>query len=154
DIARITVSSFALPEVRVVFGRWLAAVSTLLFVALSSPSRGVAAAQANASEMEFRTATLQRYCFGCHSEKTKSGGLALSTLDPSRVGADAEVWEKVIRKLRGGVMPPPGSPRPDSAVYARLISSLENGIDKAAAMQPLPGRKDTFHRLNRTEYQN
>ena len=81
-------------------------------------------------------------------------GLALDTLDPGDVGPDAEVWEKVVRKLRSRMMPPIGRPRPDSVTYDRLASSLEASLDQVAAAHPNPGRGETFHRLNRTEYRN
>ena len=61
-----------------------------------------------------------RYCIGCHNERLKRGELVLENRDPNRIAKDAEVWEKVVRKLRGGVMPPPGRPRPDPAAYEGL----------------------------------
>ena len=71
-----------------------------------------------------------------------------------QVAADAATWEKVVRKLRGRMMPPAGLPRPDEATYDALVSHLETSLDRAAAARPNPGRTDTFRRLNRTEYQN
>src|SRR6188474_13407 len=62
-------------------------------------------------------ATLDRYCVTCHNSRTRTAGLALDTLDVTRVAADAETWEKVVRKIRGRMMPPPGLPRPDDATY-------------------------------------
>src|SRR5687767_526074 len=62
-------------------------------------------------------AVLNRYCAGCHNEKTKQGNFVLSTLDPSNVGADTERWELVVRKLTARSMPPAGRPRPTDAVY-------------------------------------
>ena len=99
-------------------------------------------------------ALLDRYCVTCHNERLQTGGLALDTLDLSDVAHDAAVWEKVVRKLRGGVMPPVGRPRPDSATYAALVSWFEAELDGAAAVHPNPGRTEAFHRLNRAEYQN
>ena len=99
-------------------------------------------------------ALLNRYCVTCHNEKLRTAGLTLDTMDVATVSADAEVWEKVVRKLRSGAMPPPGRPRPDQASYAALASYLETSIDRAAAANPRPGRTETFHRLNRAEYQN
>ena len=64
------------------------------------------------------------------------------------------MWEKVVRKLRGGVMPPVGAPRPDAATYDALAASLERTLDRAVTAKPNPGRVDTFHRLNRAEYRN
>ena len=93
-----------------------------------------------------------QYCVTCHNERLQTANLALDTLDLVNVAADAEVWEKVIYKLRGGVMPPAGRPRPDPATYRAAVSWLESEIDKAAAASPNPGRAATFRRLNRFEY--
>jgi len=99
-------------------------------------------------------AILDQYCVGCHNDKARTAGLALDTIDPGRVGEHTEAWEKVVRKLRGRMMPPPGRPRPDQTTYDSLVSSLERSLDRAAAARPNPGRTDTFRRLNRSEYQN
>ena len=99
-------------------------------------------------------ASLDRYCVGCHNDSARTAGLALDTLDVEHVGENAEAWEKVVRKLRGRMMPPPGRPRPDEATYDRMVSYLETSLDRSAAVHPNPGRTDTFRRLNRTEYQN
>lgn len=99
-------------------------------------------------------ATIDRYCAGCHSSKTKQGGLALDAVSVEHAGEHPEIWEKVVRKLSARYMPPMGLPRPDEATYNSLVSYLETALDKAAAAKPNPGRTDTFRRLNRTEYQN
>jgi hypothetical protein len=99
-------------------------------------------------------ASIDRYCVGCHNDRTKTAGLALDTLDVERVGENAEAWEKVVRKLRGRMMPPPGRPRPDAPTYDSMVAYLEASLDRSAAAVPNPGRTDTFRRLNRTEYQN
>ena len=101
-------------------------------------------------------AVLDRYCVTCHNDRLRTGGLSLDagavdTADPSR---HADVWEKVIAKLRTGAMPPPGRPRPDEATYDAVAGRLEADIDRAAAASPDPGRTSTVHRLNRTEYRN
>lgn len=98
-------------------------------------------------------ALLDKYCVTCHNSKTKIAGLTLDKLDLSNVPADAETWEKVIKKLRTQTMPPVGMPRPDKAGYDQLASYLETSIDKAAALHPNPGRP-ALHRLNRAEYAN
>ena len=98
-------------------------------------------------------AVLQRYCFTCHNDRARTGGLALDVLDMSGVGEHAEVWEAVIRKLRTGAMPPAGRPRPDRATYDAVVAWLETELDRAARLDPDPGRP-TLHRLNRTEYRN
>jgi mono/diheme cytochrome c family protein len=99
---------------------------------------------------------VNRYCVSCHNERLKTGGLALDKIDVDTVTDDVATWEKVLRKVRARAMPPaaPGRPRPDEASYDALASYLETSLDRAAAGAPDPGRTDTFHRLNRTEYQN
>ena len=99
-------------------------------------------------------ATIDRYCVTCHNSRTRTGGLALDTQDVTRVAADAETWEKVVRKIRGRMMPPPGLPRPDDATYDALSAHLEEALDRAVVARPNPGRTDTFRRLSRVEYQN
>ena len=99
-------------------------------------------------------ALLNRYCVTCHNEKLKTGGLVLTALDPDNVGSQAEVWERVVRKLRARAMPPRGMPKPDEATYDGLLAHLESSLDRLAAAAPNPGRPDTLRRLNRTEYQN
>ncbi|MCU1261503.1 MAG: hypothetical protein JWO80_4388 [Bryobacterales bacterium] len=100
------------------------------------------------------SATLTRYCAGCHNEKLKTGGFVLDLSAVSHPEQHSEDWEKVVRKLRGRSMPPVGLPRPDESTYKSLLASLEGSLDRAAAAHPNPGRTDTFRRLNRTEYQN
>ncbi len=90
---------------------------------------------------------------GCHNQRAKIGGLALDTIDLTKPGEHAEVLEKAIRKLRGGLMPPPGTKRPDPAAVEAFVSSLERSLDQAAAVHPNPGRV-ALHRLNRAEYAN
>ncbi len=109
---------------------------------------------ASASVASSDQALINQYCVGCHNDKVKTAGLALESMDPARVGDHAEAWEKVVRKLRGRMMPPIGRPRPDEAAYNSLVSSLETSLDRSAAANPNPGRTDTFRRLSRTEYQN
>jgi mono/diheme cytochrome c family protein len=97
---------------------------------------------------------LDTYCVRCHNQRLKTAGLMLDKVDAGTPSAEPEIWEKVIRKLRTGAMPPAGSPRPDQATYEVLASSLENDIDRAWTAKPNPGRTEIFHRLNRAEYQN
>ena len=99
-------------------------------------------------------ALLAPYCVTCHNERLRTAGLALDSLDSSNVGSHPDVWEKVVRKLRGAVMPPVGRPRPAEAEYDRVASWLEAELDGAWAAAPDPGRTETFHRLNRAEYGN
>ena len=109
---------------------------------------GVAAPTATAQR-----ALLDRYCVGCHNDRAKVANFSLQNLDPATAGDHADVWEKVVRKLRAGVMPPPGMPRPPLAEYEGLRDWLEAEIDRTAAGRPNPG-SIVLHRLNRTEYAN
>ena len=94
-----------------------------------------------------------KYCVGCHNERAKTGGLSLEKLDADHPAADAETWEKAIRKLRAGLMPPSGAARPDRATLESLRTALESGIDTAATQHKNPG-VTALHRLNRAEYAN
>jgi len=98
-------------------------------------------------------ALLDRYCVACHNERLKTAGLALDKMDAGHAPAEAERWEKVIRKLRTGEMPPAGRPRPDKAGYDSFATYLETSIDNAAAARPNAGRPGV-HRLNRAEFAN
>lgn len=121
-----------------------------------APAPAAAAAPQGAAQAHLvpddQRALLKQYCITCHNQKARVGGLDLDTLIASPVDANPEVWERVIRKLRGGLMPPAGQPRPDNATYEKLRVSLEAGIDRVA--QPHPGRTAAFHRLSRSEYQH
>jgi mono/diheme cytochrome c family protein len=114
----------------------------------ASSSQSAAVTQAPTREL------LDKYCVTCHNQRLRSGGLSLDGVDLGAVGAHADVWEKVVRKLRMGTMPPAGRPRPDAAQYDTFATWLEREIDRTAAASPNPGRTDAIHRLNRTEYQN
>jgi hypothetical protein len=108
---------------------------------------------ASAPDMPPR-ALVEKYCSGCHNERLKSGGLALTTIATQSISQNSAAWEKVVRKLRARYMPPMGLPRPDESTYDHAVSLLENSLDRIAAAKPDPGRTDTFRRLNRTEYHN
>ncbi len=122
-----------------------------------------------ASPAAAHRALLDRYCVTCHNEGVVDGegrpasplvgqlravALTLDTLDLDDVGGHAAEWEKVVRKLRGGVMPPAGRPRPAAAALDGFLDWLEGELDGAWAATRDPGRTATFHRLNRTEYRN
>ena len=96
-------------------------------------------------------ALVDRYCVGCHNAKLMTGNLALDKLDLAHLADHAEIGEKVVRKLRAGMMPPAGMPRPDAAALEALLVWMESELDhKAVTYLPAPG----LHRLNRTEYTN
>ena len=99
-------------------------------------------------------AVIDQYCITCHNQRLRTAGLELESLNLTTPGPNAEVWEKVIAKLRAGSMPPPGRPRPDGATYHAVASSLEREIDRAWEASPDPGRIAAVHRLNRAEYNN
>ena len=99
------------------------------------------------------TAVVKQYCTGCHSERGKAGGLSLASFDVAQAVDQAPVSEKVIRKIRAGMMPPPGARRPADTALAALADALETRIDKAALVNPNPGWRP-FQRLNRAEYQH
>jgi hypothetical protein len=99
-------------------------------------------------------AFVDTYCATCHNQRLKTGGLALDTMDVTEVGRHLPEWEKVVVKLRAGLMPPAGVRRPQPAAIDGFIASLETALDRAAAANPNPGRTETLHRLNRAEYQN
>src|SRR5262245_11490511 len=97
---------------------------------------------------------LQRYCISCHNARLKTASLALDGVDLQNVGAQPQVWEKVVAKLRTAAMPPVGRPRPDAAAYDGVAGWLESELDRAATSHPNPGVRPPLHRLNRTEYRN
>jgi uncharacterized protein DUF1592/uncharacterized protein DUF1588/uncharacterized protein DUF1585/uncharacterized protein DUF1587/uncharacterized protein DUF1595/cytochrome c len=96
---------------------------------------------------------VNKYCVTCHNEKAKTGGLVLEKMDATHPELNAELWEKVIRKVRAGLMPPAGANRPERAVLENFRATLESSIDKTASAKPNPGIT-ALHRLNRTEYAN
>ena len=99
-------------------------------------------------------ALLDQYCVTCHSERLEVGGLSLQDLDLNNVADHAEVWEKVVRKLRAGSMPPQPRPRPDAETYDGFRTWLEAELDAAAERAPNAGRTEALHRISRTEYHN
>src|SRR5438477_289567 len=138
-------------------GAFWAAVIGLLAAAshdiVAAGPQGLAPRAAPSSSSLDRT-LLNKYCFSCHNSRLRTGGLALDSFDVSAVGEHADVWEKVVRKLRGGLMPPAGMPRPDKATQEQFVGWLETELDRASMAHPNPGRTEPFHRLNRFEYQN
>src|SRR5688572_15816276 len=96
---------------------------------------------------------IDTYCVACHNQRAKTAGIAFDSADLRDVSKDADLWEKALRKLRGGMMPPPGARRPDAASVDTFTATLERALDAAAARNPNPGRV-ALHRLNRAEYAN
>ncbi len=131
-----------------------AAAVLLLAVQIASVQSQSAASDASKPRpASSDTAVIDRYCATCHNQRTRAGKLALDTLDVSAAARDAETWEKVVRKVRTGMMPPAGSPRPDRATLDGFAASIETTIDRAARTAPNPGAP-ALHRLNRAEYGN
>ena len=122
-----------------------------LLLAVAAPT---AAGQSAAGEAASAQALIDRYCVTCHNDRLRTADLALDGAGLVDVGAHADLWERVLRKLHGRVMPPIGRPRPAEDEYEQLTSWLEGELDGAWAAAPDPGRTGTFHRLNRAEYGN
>jgi hypothetical protein len=114
----------------------------------------VAAAVCSFSQSADRyQSVVTQYCVSCHNDRAKTGGLSLEKQDLSNVPANADVWEKAVRKVRVGMMPPQGAPQPDETTRRDFVSFLTAQLDNAAANNPNPGRP-LLHRLNRVEYGN
>lgn len=114
---------------------------------VSPDSKGTAVAGAGSPDNEI----VEQFCVRCHNERRLLGGMSLEEFDATDAASDAELAERMIRKLRAGMMPPPGARRPAPDVLAGLAASLEEQLDRAAERTPNPGRR-TFQRLNRAEY--
>ena len=125
---------------------------TLTFCSLLVASAALVAARPQGQASDHR-AVLNQYCVTCHNETAKTAGLALDKMDLSAIGSNAAVWEKVVGKLRSGMMPPQGALRPDDATRSTLVSWLTTELDRASAAKPNPGRP-LMSRLNRTQYAN
>jgi cytochrome c553 len=122
----------------------------LLATRAQTPSSQAPAQRAQAQSSQAFTT---QYCAGCHNARVKSGGLTIDTLDRVNVGDHAEAWEKVVRKVRTGLMPPDGAPRPSPTARDAFVAALEGDLDRAALRRPDPGAP-ALHRLNRAEYAN
>ena len=141
-------AGFVKPQVLLIVGGVVAGV-----VAAALWSRHVQDDDAFAARAAPHWSALETYCFDCHNAVDRAGDLALDRLSPDAVPDDAAVWEKVVRKLRGRTMPPPGQPRPSDAEYSETVAWLEGYLDHAAAERPNPGWTG-LQRLNRREYAN
>jgi mono/diheme cytochrome c family protein len=132
---------------------WLVCAA-IVPVAAEPPSADLqSASPAPAADSAPYRAVVNQYCVTCHNARLKTGDLVLETLDMSKVDADAAIWEKAVRKLRAGVMPPQGARHLDDAERHGLIAWLESQLDRASDAHPNPGRP-LLHRLNRAEYKN
>ncbi len=116
-----------------------------------APAGAPTPVRAGASSQD-HNAVIAKYCAGCHNDRRPAADLSLAKFDVNDAVSHAEKAEKMIVKLRAGMMPPARSPRPDAAVLEALTVALESTLDKHAASKPNPGRR-TFQRLNRPEYE-
>ena len=158
----LIVACLAVTSAALVYGQ--AGTATPAPAAVAQPTAQGAAQQPRpasstqtGSDAATQRALLDKYCVACHNTKAKASGLdsslrlTLDNVDLNNVSQNAQVLERVVRKLRAGMMPPHGMPRPDPATYRGLLTWLQNELDRTAtAHMPPPG----LHRLNRTEYQN
>jgi len=126
-------------------------VALVVLLAISGPT--LAQQKTPAANAASARALLDKYCVTCHNARLKTANLTFDTMDLGHVSNDGAVWEKAVRKLRGGMMPPPGMPRPELAAVDSFVSWLETSLDAAAAANPNPGNV-ALHRLNRVEYAN
>ena len=131
--------------------RWPIAIGVAL--AAAAAAAGIIGTRGGLRTFAAREQILDRYCVACHNEIDLTGGLSFEHLDREDVSRNADVWEAVVRKLRTGLMPPLGEPRPARAVLDAFAVSLEAGLDEAWARAPNPGARP-LARLNRTEYAN
>ena len=127
-------------------GTLLATAGAAAMLAGCAPSREELVAE--------HEATVARYCTTCHDDVERTADLSLQSLQLKNVAAHPAEWENVVRKLRAGMMPPVGEPRPATDVRLELVSWLQTELDAVAAASPNPGRTEPFHRLNRSEYRN
>jgi mono/diheme cytochrome c family protein len=140
----------------------IGAAAAALLIALIAKSDGASAqapsapvpAAAQASGAGTAAVALNRYCVTCHNERLKTAGFVLDPAMLSDVGAHADNWEKVVKKLRTTSMPPAGAPRPDAATYDSVATFLEAELDRASLARPQLGKLPIAHRLSRTEYAN
>ena len=145
--------------------RGIVRVVVAVSMALVSAAAGQVGAAGQSTPVPLRTASrsmsaadgralLDTYCVSCHNPRLKSGNLTLERLNLGEVGGNSDTWEKVVRKLRMGAMPPAGRPRPDPDSYEAFATWIETELDRSAAAHPDPGRTEAIHRLNRSEYRN
>jgi hypothetical protein len=118
------------------------------------PAPPAARAPAQADMAAETQAGITKYCTTCHNERVRTAGLSLDAAGVARPGDDAETWEKVLRQVRAGTMPPPGAVRPPPAFYTRAAAHLARELEASAAARPNPGSLPLAHRLTRTEYAN
>ena len=132
---------------RLVLSRRMSTVVSLLVAASLNP------ATAAGSSPNTRQALLDQYCISCHGQKSKTAGILLENSKPEHPDFSPELWEKVIRRLQAGEMPPAGMPRPDPVALKAFTAALTNDLDADSLKRPYAGRP-VIRRLNRLEYSN
>jgi hypothetical protein len=139
---------------RIVYPRNAIALSLTVAIAATAPSGRLDGSAAVPPVVQAPDpAFVTQYCVSCHNDRRLTAGLSLEKLDVSNVGVAVQTWEKVVKKLRTGAMPPPGAPRPANARSGAFSSALIAALDRVALETPNPGRP-LAHRLNRAEYAN
>lgn len=128
----------------------LPALAMLLGVVLVLPPRTESRAPVSLAPAELN-GVVKQYCQKCHNPTQRRGNLSLAEYDVAAAPENADLSEKIVAKLRSGMMPPPGSARPAPDTLAALVQTLEFQLDSASAAHPDPGSR-TFQRLNRAEY--
>ena len=131
--------------------KMIAPIAAALLAGVINPAWGGAAPQV--SDAAGHMATIEQYCVGCHNDVALTGGVSFEGLDPDSIGDHGETFEMAVRKMRGGVMPPPGTRQPEAEVIDSLVAWLEDSLDAAEGLEHLPDRV-VLHRLNRREYGN
>src|SRR4029077_17318499 len=112
---------------------WVASAGFAVLGAKNAQTPSAPAAGSEAVREPQHAAVVKQYCVTCHNDRVKTAELSLEKVDLANVAAAGETWEKVIRKLRRGAMPPEGARRPDKATYDGLTTFLETELDRAAA---------------------
>ena len=147
----------SIPRIAVLCAGLALAASAALPAGLAAqepvPPEASAANAAPAAAADSRQ-LLDRYCVTCHNDRLETAGLSLQEIDTLHVAEGAVTWEKVIRKLRTGTMPPSNRPQPPAEARRAALDWLETSLDAASEANPNPGRTETLRRLNRTEYRN
>ena len=134
---------------------WLVAVSgSVRAEAPQIPPTSPVSSTASTSQASPHRQLLDTYCVTCHNARLRVADLTLDTADVSNPALDADVWERVVSKIRAGAMPPVGMPRPEPATSRALVDWLEREIDRTWVASPTTGPSTAVHRLNRTEYNN
>src|SRR5207247_10344414 len=106
---------------------------------------------ANLTPSDTQRALQKQYYAGCHNDTAKTGNMTLTSKDLTHVEQTPELTEKNVKKLRAGLMPPPGAKRPEKETVKAFVTTLESTMDRTAALRPNPGSRP-FQRLTRTEY--